>query len=46
MASVVVLPDVIARYQGRLSGPLLDGIDMQIPVNALPHDDLVKLCGW
>ena len=36
-------PDAIARYQGRLSGPLLDRIDMQIPVNALPHSDLVKL---
>ena len=37
-------PDAIARYQGRLSGPLLDRIDMQIPVNALWfHSDLVKL---
>jgi magnesium chelatase family protein len=35
-------PDAVARYQGRLSGPLLDRIDMQIPVNALPHADLLK----
>ncbi len=35
-------PDAVTRYQGRLSGPLLDRIDMQIPVNALPHADLLK----
>jgi magnesium chelatase family protein len=35
-------PDVIARYQGKISGPLLDRIDMQIQVGALPHDDLLK----
>jgi magnesium chelatase family protein len=35
-------PDVIARYQGKISGPLLDRIDMQIQVGALPHDELVK----
>src|SRR5690606_33882660 len=33
-------PDSIARYQGRISGPLLDRIDMQIQVGALAHDDL------
>jgi magnesium chelatase family protein len=32
----------VARYQDRISGPLLDRIDMQIQVGALPHDDLVK----
>jgi magnesium chelatase family protein len=35
-------PDLIARYQGRISGPLLDRIDMQIQVGALPHDELLK----
>ena len=35
-------PDVVARYQDRISGPLLDRIDMQIQVGALPHEDLLK----
>ncbi|WP_326838395.1 YifB family Mg chelatase-like AAA ATPase [Herminiimonas contaminans] len=35
-------PDLIARYQGKISGPLLDRIDMQIQVGALPHEDLLK----
>jgi magnesium chelatase family protein len=34
-------PDIVARYQGRISGPLLDRIDMQIQVGALPHADLL-----
>lgn len=34
-------PEQVARYQDRLSGPLLDRIDMQIPVAALPHADLL-----
>ncbi len=38
-------PDNVARYQDRISGPLLDRIDMQIQVGALPHDDLVKQAG-
>lgn len=33
-------PDNIARYQGKISGPLLDRIDMQIQVGALAHDEL------
>jgi magnesium chelatase family protein len=35
-------PDIVARYQNRISGPLLDRIDMQILVGALPHGDLLK----
>ena len=35
-------PDSILRYQGKISGPLLDRIDMQIQVGALPHEELVK----
>jgi len=35
-------PDMIHRYQDRISGPLLDRIDLQIPVTALPHADLLR----
>ncbi len=35
-------PDTIARYQDKISGPLLDRIDMQIQVGTLPHDQLLK----
>ncbi len=35
-------PDAITRYQGKLSGPLLDRIDMQITVNALRHEELLQ----
>ena len=34
-------PDQIARYQGRISGPLLDRIDLQIEVPALAESELV-----
>ncbi len=34
-------PDQIARYQGRLSGPLLDRIDLHVEVPALPPDELL-----
>jgi magnesium chelatase family protein len=33
-------PDQIARYRGKLSGPLLDRIDLAIEVPALPAEDL------
>jgi len=35
-------PDQIARYQAKISGPLLDRIDMQIEVPAIPHDELLQ----
>jgi magnesium chelatase family protein len=35
-------PDQVLRYRGRLSGPLLDRIDLHIEVPALPAADLQK----
>src|SRR5262245_55640691 len=35
-------PDQISRYRARISGPLLDRIDMQIDVPAVPIDELGK----
>jgi len=32
----------VARYQGKISGPLLDRIDMQVQVGSVPHADLVR----
>ena len=34
-------PDQISRYQGKLSGPLIDRIDLHVEVGALPPDELL-----
>lgn len=34
-------PDQVARYQGKLSGPLLDRIDLHVEVPALPPEELL-----
>ncbi len=36
-------PEAVARYQGRLSGPLLDRIDLQIEVLAVKPSELMAL---
>ncbi|MBB3214485.1 putative ATPase with chaperone activity [Herbaspirillum sp. Sphag1AN] len=35
-------PDQIRRYQGKISGPLLDRIDMQIEVGSMAHDEMLQ----
>lgn len=35
-------PDQVARYQGKLSGPLLDRIDLHVEVPALPTSELLN----
>ncbi|MFN7711802.1 MAG: YifB family Mg chelatase-like AAA ATPase [Curvibacter sp.] len=35
-------PDQVARYQGRLSGPLMDRIDLHVSVGALPAHELLQ----
>jgi len=34
-------PDQVLRYRGKLSGPLLDRIDMHVEVPAVPEDELL-----
>lgn len=36
-------PEQIARYRGKISGPLLDRIDLTVEVSALSADDLCQL---
>jgi magnesium chelatase family protein len=38
-------PDQVARYRAKISGPLLDRIDLQIEVPALPEVDLTSQSG-
>jgi len=35
-------PDQVARYRGRISGPLLDRIDIHMEVPAVPQEDLMR----
>jgi magnesium chelatase family protein len=35
-------PDQVARYRGRISGPLMDRIDIHLEVAAVPQEDLLR----
>jgi len=35
-------PDQVARYRGKISGPLMDRIDIHLEVPAVPQEDLLK----
>jgi magnesium chelatase family protein len=41
-ANCLCSPDRISRYLTKLSGPLLDRIDMHITIQALPQEELIK----
>jgi magnesium chelatase family protein len=36
-------PDAVQRYQDRISAPLLDRIDIQVPVSAMAPDTMARL---
>jgi magnesium chelatase family protein len=38
-------PEQVLRYRAKLSGPLLDRIDLQIEVPAVPQEELIKRTG-
>lgn len=38
----ICAPDQIRRYMGKVSGPLLDRIDIQVEVPAVPYQDLAS----
>ena len=38
-------PDQVSRYQGKLSGPLMDRIDLHVEVPALPPSELIDSTG-
>src|SRR5574337_2100720 len=42
LAACRCTPDQVARYQGKLSGPLLDRIDPHVEVPAVAPQDLVQ----
>ncbi|MBS0317039.1 MAG: YifB family Mg chelatase-like AAA ATPase [Proteobacteria bacterium] len=42
LAACRCTPDQVARYQGRLSGPLLDRIDLHVEVPAVAPQELVQ----
>lgn len=35
-------PDLVRRYRERISGPLLDRIDIQLQVRPIPHRELIR----